>query len=178
MIDITTFDSKGVDRKILCGIVDDLNHEYSKFFKSIEKSYKAVVLLEEERAINNIVRVTDKFGLDNMNPDFLENMKADLQVIRAYTSKQVMKDLEKNFTPMSFLRASKKALLSMEPPMITVEHYFQGIKSIAPKKQLLSRRRKGMIIMNFEGSRFMNFWYPHQAAEMITKILERIRSMS
>lgn len=178
IMDITTFDSKGVDKGLLCEIVDDLNHEYSKFLKSIEKSYKAVVLLEEERAINNIVRVSDKFGLDNMNPDFLENMKADLQAIRAYTSKQAMKELEDNFTPTNFLRASKKALLNMGAPSITVEHYFKGLKSVAPKKQLLQRKSKDRIVMNIEGSRFINFWYPHQASEMITKILERVRDMT
>ena len=175
VIDITTFDSKGVDKDLLRGVVDDINHEYSKFFRESEKSYKAVVLLEEERVINNILRVTDKFGLNNMNPDFLENVKADLEAIKRYTSKEDMKELEASFTPRNFLRYAKKALVSMESPKVTVEHYFTGKKSVAPKKQLLDRKRKGQIIMNFEGSRFMNFWYPHQASLMITKILERVR---
>jgi hypothetical protein len=178
VMDITTFDSKGVDRNLVKEVVDDINEEYSNFFREIEKTYKAVVLLEEERAINNIIRVSDKFGMDKMNPDFLENIKADLNAIKKYTSKEDMKDLEDKFTPTHFLSMSKKALMNMGPPMITVEHYFTGLKSVAPKKQLIARKRKGMIIMNIEGSRFMNFWYPHQAAEMITKILERLRDMS
>jgi hypothetical protein len=175
VIDITSFDSKGVDKDLLQRIVDELNEEYSKFFKEIEKSYKAVVLLEEERAISNIMRVSEKFGMEEMNPDFLENVKADLEAVKKHTTKADMKDLEKNFTPRNFLRYSKKALLNMDPPRVTVEHYFKGNKSIAPKKQLLARKRKDRIVMNFEGSRFINFWYPHQAAEMITKILERVR---
>ncbi len=178
VMDITSFDSRGVDRKILCDVVDGINQEYSKFFREIDKSYNAVVLLEEERAISNIIRVSEKFGLKEMNPDFLENIKADLDAIRAHTSKKDMKDLEKNFTPRNFLRYSKKALLKMEPPRVTVEHYFKGLKSIAPKKQLLAGKRNNRVIMNFECSRFINFWYPHQAAEMMTKILERVRDMS
>ena len=174
IIDITSFDSKGAGSDTLKGIVDDINEEYGKFFREIEKPYKAVVFLEEERAIDNIIRVSDKFGLDDMNPDFLENVKADLDAIRRYTDDEVMKELKESFTPRNFLKASKKALLNMEPPKVTIEHFFKGLKSVAPKKQLMrSRNRK--IIMNFECSRFINFWYPHMAAEMITKIMERLR---
>ncbi len=178
IIDISTFDGKGVDVKLLEGIVSEINEEYGKFFREIEKSYKAVVLLEEERVINNILRVTDTFGLDEMNPDFLENVKADLDAIRRYTDSDVMKDLEDNFTPGNFLRAAKKALVNMEPPRVTTEHYFKSLLSVAPKKQILSRNGRKRIVMNFECSRFINFWYPHQAAEMITKILERVKDSS
>ncbi len=183
IIDISTFDSRGVDRKLLKEIVEDINEEYSKFFHHIDKSYKAVVLLEEERAINNIIRVSEKFGLDDMNPDFLENIKADLDAIRAYTSREVMKDLERDFTPRNFLRASKKALMNMASPRVTIEHFFRGLKSVAPRKQLLMTKKppKGnrrRIVMNIECSRFINFWYPNEAAEIITKILERVRDLS
>ena len=106
-----------------------------------------------------------------MNPDFVENIKADLDAIKRYTSKETIDELRKNFTPRNFLKASKKALVNMEPPRITIEHYFKGTKSVAPKKQLL---RGGRIVMNFECSRFINFWYPHKAAEIMTKIMERM----
>lgn len=177
VIDISTFDGKGVDNKHLREIVDDINDEYRKFFREIEKPYKAVVFLEEERAIDNIIRVSDKFGLDDMNPDFLENVKADLDAIRKYTDPDVMEELKESFTPRNFLNASKKALMNMGPPEVTIEHFFKSLMSVAPKKQLLNgrSRRKGKIVMNFECSRFINFWYPHMAAEMITKIMERLR---
>ncbi len=177
IMDISTFGGRGVDRKLLREIVDEVNDEYRKLFSSMEKAYKAVVLLEEERAIDNIMRVSETFGLKGMNPDFLENIKADLDAIRTYTSREVISELEKNFTPSNFLRASKKALVNMEPPRITVEHFFKASKSVAPWKQLIKRNRK-RIVMNFECSRFINFWYPHQAAEMINKILERACDMS
>ena len=175
IMDISTFDSKGVDKELLGEIVHDVNEEYGKFFREIDKSYKAVVLLEEERAINNILRVSETFGLDGMNPDFLENVRADLDAIRKYTSSGVMKELEKNFTPRNFLRASKKALVNMESPRVTIEHYFRSLKSVAPKKQILRNNSKGRVVMNFECSRFINFWYPHQAADMITRIMERVK---
>ena len=173
IIDISTFNSRGVDRKLIKLVVDEVNEEYRKFLNEIDRAYKAVVLLEEERAINNIIRVSDAFGLDKMSPEFLEGIKADLDAIRAYTDKDVMKELEKNFTPTNFLRASKKALMNMETPRVTVEHFFRGLKSVAPLKQLINSGRK-RIVINIECSRFINFWYPHQAAEMISKILERL----
>jgi hypothetical protein len=177
VIDVSSFDSKGFNKKLLKEVVDDINDEYRKFFNKIEKAYKAVVLLEEERAINNIIRVSETFGMDNMNPDFLENIKADLDAIRAYTDKGLMRELEKNFTPRNFLRTSKNALLNMSSPRITIEHFFKGAKSIAPKEQLFRSNRK-RIVLNFECGRFINFWYPHQAAEMITKIMERASELS
>jgi hypothetical protein len=175
IMDISTFNSKGVDKRLLKEIVEDVNEEYRKFFKEIDRAYKAVVLLEEERAINSMIRVSETFGLDDMNPNFLENMKADLDAIRAYTDKDVMKRLEGDFTPASFLRAARKALMNMEPPRVTIEHFFRGARSVAPKKQLLARKRKGMVVINFECSRFINFWYPNQAAEMITGIISNVR---
>lgn len=177
VIDISTFDGKGANRKVLKEVVEDINEEYSKFLGEIDKSYKAVVLLEEERAIENIIRVSETFGLENMNPDFLENVKADLDAARAYTTKKDIKELEDNFTPRNFLRLSKKALENMGNPKVTVEHFFKGTKSVAPKKQLFSVNRKDRVVLNFECSRFINFWYPHTAAEMIVKILERIHEM-
>ncbi len=175
IMDLSTFNSRGVDRKLLKEVVDEVNDEYRKFLGDIDRAYKAVVLLEEERAINNIIRVSDDFGLDKMNPEFLEGIKADLNAIRAYTDRKVMKELEDNFTPSSFLRASKKALMNMETPRITVEHFFKGLKSVAPHKQLINNKSRKRIVINIECSRFINFWYPHQAAEMITRILERVR---
>lgn len=177
LIDISTFGSRGVDRKLLKEIVEDVNEENREFFGSIDKAYKAVVLLEEERVINNIIRVSDRFGLDDMNPDFLENVKADLNAIRAYTGRDVMKELESDFTPRNFLKAARKALMNMEPPRITVEHFFRASRSVAPWKQLLARRRKGRIVINFECSRFINFWHPHQAADMITDIIKNVREL-
>jgi hypothetical protein len=174
IIDISTFDSRGVDKKLLDGIVDDINEEYGKFFKEIDRAYKAVVLLEEERAVQAIMRVSDSFGLDDMNPDFLDNIKADLDAMRPYVTKDDMKALEEDFTPRNFLSLAKKALMKMEPPRITVEHYFKALKSVAPKKQLLVGRNR-RIVMNLECCRFINFWYPHMAAEMIVKILERAK---
>jgi hypothetical protein len=177
IIDVSTFDSKGFNKKLLKEIVEDINDEYRKFFSKIEKAYKSVVLLEEERAINNIIRVSETFGMDDMNPDFLENIKADLDAIRAYADKDMMKELEKNFTPRNFLRTCKNALVNMGPPEITIEHFFKGARSIAPKKQLIESNKK-RIVLNFECGRFINFWYPHQAAEIITKLMERVHEMN
>jgi hypothetical protein len=174
VIDISTFDGKGVKRRLLEEIVEEINDEYKKFFREIDKVYKAVVLLEEERAISNIIRVSESFGLDRLNPDFLDNVKADIDTVRSHTDKKDMEDLEKNFTPRNFLRVSRKALVNMGHPMVTIEHYFKAKKSVGPKKQLLAQKRNRRVVLNFECSRFINFWYPHTAAAMIVKIMERV----
>lgn len=173
IIDITTFEGKGVDRKLMEDVVNEVNEKNKSFFREIEKECKAYTLLEEERAINNILRVYSSFGLDKMSMDFLENIKSDLAAIGSYAGKEVVEELKGDFSPKNFLRAAKKALVNIEPPRITVEHFFKGTKSYGPQKNLFPT--EGRTVINFECTRFINFWYPHKAAEMITDIISMVR---
>ncbi len=173
VIDITTFEGKGINKKLLEDAVEQVNDKNKQFFSDIDKECKAYTLLEEERAINNIIRVYDTFGLHKVSCDFLDNIKKDLDVINNYAGKEVVSELKKDFTPKNFLKASKKALMKIEPPRITVEHFFKGMKSWGPRDNLFPL--EGRTVMNLECTRFINFWYPHKAAEMITDILEQVK---
>jgi hypothetical protein len=173
VIDITTFEGRGIDKKVLEGIVEEVNEKNKAFFKDIEKECKAYTLLEEERTINNTIRVYNTFGLQRASYDFLDNIKRDLDVIKKNVEPDVIENLKSDFTPRNFLRASKKALMKIEPPRITVEHFFKGMKSWGPRDNLFPL--EGRTVMNFECTRFINFWYPHKAAEMITDIIEKVK---
>ncbi len=174
LMDFTSFDGKGIDKGILEEAVKEVNRKNEKFFKKIEKEYKAVTLIEQERVARTIERVYGKFVLGKRNSsDHAYNIHADMEVIRKLCPKDVFEKLSENFSPRNFLYACKKALENADTPRVTVEHVFKGLRSIGPKKQLLSKRRK---VINVESTAFLNFWYPHKAAEMITDVVERIRN--
>ncbi len=173
IIDITTFDGKGVDRKILGEIIEEVNEKNKSFFREIDKECKAYTLLEEERAINNILRVYNSFGLDKISFDFLENVKSDLAAMEKHIGRDEVSELKKDFSVKNFLKACKKALINIEPPRITVEHFFSGSRSWGPRENLFPL--EGRTVINLECTRFINFWYPHKAAEMITDIMEGLR---
>ncbi len=175
IMDITVLSTKYGLKKHIIDIVEEVNSHYANFFKKVEKSYKRVVYLEEERAINNILRVYRTIGLDKIQMEFLENMKKDLEGLKRYCEESEIDILKENFTTANFLSLTKKALQRCEPPRVTVEHFFKGSKSIGPKKQLFPSDR---IVLNFEPTTFLTFWHPHKGseimAEIITKILERL----
>ena len=173
LMDFTSFDSRGISTKRLQNAVDEINEENRAFFKKIEKAYKAVILLDEERVIQNIKRIYGSFVVKEPGTnDFMENLAGDLKVMEKYCPKDVLKKLKENFTPRNFLYACKKTLENVEPPRVTVEHVFKGKKSIGPKKQVISSRRT---VINVESTAFMNYWYPHKTAEIITDIIRKLR---
>jgi hypothetical protein len=100
-------------------------------------------------------------------------MKNDLSAVERYMGNDAIEDLKKDFSPKNFMRLCKTALLKVEQPRITVEHFFKGAKSGGPKKNLFPT--EGRTVANFECTRFINFWYPHKASEMIADILEGVR---
>jgi hypothetical protein len=176
LMDFTSFDGKGVDIDVLKSAVEEVNRKNSAFFKSIEKEYKALIMLDEERAIQNIKRIFGSFVLNKLRTsDFEDNLAADIKAMEKYCPKPVFKKLMDDFTPENFLYACKKALEKIETPRATVEHVFHGLKSIGPRKQLFPSKRK---VLNIESTAFMNFWYPHKTAEIITDIIERVKNNS
>jgi len=173
IMDISTFDGMGIERDVLKKAVEEVNRKNRDFFKKIEKEYKAVILLEEERIVQNLTRIFGEFppNLNKIENEYVEHFVNDTKVMKKYCPVHVFRKLQESFTPRNFLYACKKALENVETPRITVEHIFKGSKSIGPRKQLLSKKRK---VINIESMAFMNFWYPHKAAEMIVDIIEII----
>lgn len=173
IIDFITFDNQGIDKKFLSEILDELNKKYFDFFKGIEKEFKNVIRLEQERVVSNIQRIYGKFDLKNMDTEFKSNLEMDFERIKEYASKEAIEELEKNFTPERFLRAVDSALERSGKPELTIEKVFFGRLANGPKRKLKPFENK--TIIQVEPSIFLNSWYPNETAEIIGEVIIKIR---
>jgi hypothetical protein len=176
VMDLSTFRGKGIDTGFLKEVVGDINSRYSEFFELTDFEYKNVVYLEQKRIINNILRIYGEFGLQKTKADFLDNLKKDLNVINRYAKKRLVKRLAEDFSPQNFLLATRSVLENIGKPRITVEHVFKGSLAVGAKKQLFPSKDK--IIIQFEPTTFLNFWYPSEASDMIIEVINRVTERS
>ena len=176
VMDLSTFQGRGVDTRFLKRVVSDINTKYSEFFELTDFEYKNVVYLEQKRAINNILRIYGDFDLKRIKADFLINIKKDLRVIKRYANKRLKERLDDDFSPQNFLLATRSALEKIGNPKITVEHVFKSSLAKGPKKQLFPASDK--IIIQFEPTTFLNFWYPNEASDMIIETINRVTERS
>ncbi len=172
IMDFITFNNKGIKKELIDEIVKELNHKYSNFFRSIDQAYKRMIFFEEERMIANLISVYKTFDLNNLKGEALELLKKDLEKIREYAGKYIVKRLDEHFTPQTFLRAVEDALKNSPLPKITVENVFDGSLALGPKRKLFPTADK--IIIEVEPSRFLNFWYPDTTANIIKDLLDMI----
>ena len=176
VMDFTTFDNKGIDKKFLHEILDGLNKKYFDFFKNIEKEFKNVIRLEQERVISNIQRVYGKFDMKHVGVEFKTNLEKDLKRIKEYASKDVVEQLEQNFNPKNFLLAVDSALDHSGIPELTIENVFFGHLAGGPKRKLKPFEKK--TIIQVEPSIFLNFWYPNETAEIINEVVKKIKEQN
>ena len=176
VMDLSTFHGKGIDTRFLKRVVNDINKRYSDFFNITDFEYKNVAYLEQKRVINNILRIYGNFNINNIEADFLANIKRDLKVIRKYSKKRFIERLDDDFSPQNFLLATRSALDRIGKPKITVEHVFKGSLATGPNRQLFPTRYK--IIIQFEPTTFLNYWYPNEASDMIIEVINRVTERS
>lgn len=176
VMDLSTFHGRGIDTKFLKRVVNDINNRYSDFFNLTDFEYKNVAYLEQKRVINNILRIYGEFSINKMEADFLDNIRKDMKTIRRYSSKDLIERLDADFSPQNFLLATRSALENIGNPRITVEHVFKGLLATGPKRQLFPARNK--IIIQFEPTTFLNYWYPNEASDMIIEIINRVTERS
>ena len=176
VMDLSTFRGRGTDTAFLKSVVRDINSKYSEFFELTDFEYKNVVYLEQKRIINNILRIYGDFDLQKIKADFVVNIKKDMGVIRRYADRRLIERLESDFSPQNFLLATRSVLEKISKPRITVEHVFSGSLAIGPKKQLFPT--KDRIIIQFEPTTFLNFWYPNEASDMIIETINRVTERS
>ena len=169
IIDVLSFNSELKEK--LLQTVDKINFKYRLFFKNVEKDYKQMVLFEEKRIVSNILKVHKTFDLNKMNLEFKQDLKKDLEVVKKFAEEHYLKRLEKHFTPKNFIFAVKNALKNIGPPKVTVERAFKGSLSFGPKRMLESSKT----VIQIEPTRFMNFWYPKVAADIIKEIVVKLR---
>lgn len=172
-MDLTTFDSIGVDKIFLQKVVRDINSKYSDFFKQNDFEYKNIVYMEQKRIIANTLRIYGDVEMKKLESDFKTNMKKDMQAIRKYAGKKFNSRLKNDFSPQNFLLATRSALEHIDHPRITVEHVFSGKLAMGTKNQLFPSDKK-RIVIQFEPTTFLNSWYPEAAANMIIEIINRV----
>jgi hypothetical protein len=176
VMDLSTFQGRGIDIRFLKKVISDINSSYSGFFKNNDFEYKNVVYLEQKKVINNLLRIYGDFDMKKTKADFLTNLKKDLRMIKKYTNKRLKERLDDDFSPQNFLLATRSALEKIGYPKITVEHVFKGSLATGPKSQLFPSKNK--IIIQFEPTAFLNSWYPNEASDMIIEIVNRVTEKS
>ena len=176
VMDLSTFEGQGIDRGFLKRTVNRINREYSEFFDMTDFEYKNVVYLEQKKIVNNIIRIYGDFDRQKIRADFLDNIKKDMRAIRKYANRRMVERLDDDFSAQNFLLATRSALEGIGYPKITVEHVFKGKLSVGTVQQLFPTRNK--IIIQFEPTTFLNFWYPDEASNMIIRVINRITERS
>ncbi len=171
LMDLVSFDSKIMDKKTLSDVIEEVNKENLHFLRRIERDYKNAVMAEQERAVVNMLRIYEQFGLDRLKGEFLENLKKDVAAIRKYLGEKAYAHLQRDFSANHFLEKCRFALEKAEYPRITMEHIFKGTGSYAPRRELSTRKR---IVIQFEPVSFMNIWYPQETSDMIVSIINKI----
>ncbi|MBT4334311.1 hypothetical protein HOD61_00660 [archaeon] len=171
IIDIISFEGKGVKLDKLNKVVKDLNKEYAPFLKKIETDYKKMILFEEKRLIFNTIKVFKTFDLNKIKGETKSGILKDIEKIKEYADDNFIRQLSNNFNAKTFLEAVDNALKNAPAPRITVEHAFNGSLAFGPQRKLFPTNKT---IIEVEPSRLMNFWYPEVVAEILEKLLKRV----
>nr|MBI4156290.1 hypothetical protein [Candidatus Woesearchaeota archaeon] len=174
IMDVITFDGKGVDRKTMDEVIIDLNKKYEKFFKSVQKDYKESVVFETRRVVLNILRIYKTIELDKISDEFREDIEKDLLKVNQYADNIALKRIKNSLTPQNFIEAVRNAVNNAPTPHVTIEHAFSGKLAHGPYRKLQPFKDK--IVIEIEPTYFMNFWHPYIAADMIIDILNGVRS--
>jgi len=174
VMDVITYQGRGVKKDIISAIVEKANEKYKGFFKQMEKAYKDEIYLEQRRIIDRIKEVFSEFALDKMKVEYRANILNDMKVVKKYANKDVYEKLRREFNERNFLLAVRSVLRKRITPHVTVESIFKGQKALTMKKPLF---RKGNIIMEVEITRFLGHWYPKKASDIIMDILNDLISI-
>ena len=170
VMDIVVFDQD--HRLRLKEVIKEVNSKYFEFLKKIDPAYRKMVLFEEERFVSNILRVFDSFDLNKIKGEYKSHLMQDLEKIKIFSTPKYYKYLKEEFNPQNFLRAVKSVVENAPAPQITLEYSFDGSLALGPRKKLCPLN--GKVVVEVESSRFLNFWYPEVASEMISDIIEKL----
>lgn len=174
IMDVVTYQGKGVNKEIIRGTVKRINKKYEPFFKKISEHYKNSVLLEEKRAMDRIKEIFSDFNLKKMKIEYRENILKDLKIIEKYADKKIWRKLKKELNEKDFLSGLKSALRRGPHPRVTVEAVFRGDRAVRTKKPLFIKKN---IVMEVECNAFINYWYPDMASEILLELLRNLVSV-
>jgi hypothetical protein len=170
VFDIVSFSGKGIEHDIIKEIVNNTNKKHKDFLTSVHENYKEAVLLEQRRILSRI----DDY-LNTIDQEDFEFLNKDIDVIKKYADKKLVKRLENNFNVKNFLMAVKSVLNRTPEPRMTLESIFTGDLAHGPKNEL--RIGDKNIVLEIEINEFFSKFYPEKMAEIISNIIKEIRSI-
>ncbi len=166
LVDIITFDGKGLSMKTTKNIVRKLNTKYEQLFLSVKILYDKSVHLKHEIGLENIFSKAKSFVLE----EFIER---DKKKIKKYAEPSIVQKLEKNFTPENFMTGIESALRRSPAPRLTIENVFSGKKAFGPKKYLVG---KAKAVVEVEFNEFLNIHFPKISAEILQDFVKEVSS--
>ncbi len=159
ILDLITFDYKGVKKELIEKAVDALNSKYRGFFSKINKFYRKRIVFE------NIMDAEKTVSRNT--PVRKELFRKELAKISRFAGKEFARKLEMNADTKNFIAAVKYAVKNGPMPVITIEQNFSGKKAIAPKKFLLGRGT----VLELEINKFMCEYFPQKTADIILDLI-------
>lgn len=176
IMDVVSFKGKGINVGLVKNVIDELNSEYDDFLKKIGDDYKRAIMNEEKRSVERS-GLADIKALQKPRTDKERHIAKSVKLIRKYAKKSLVDKLENNFDPNNYINAVESALGNAGTPQITLDSIFTSELASAPRKRFyLKEMRKDIISMEIECNQFINYWYPEVAAEMINKMVDKVRN--
>ncbi len=173
VMDIVTFEGKGVDMETLREIVSNINKKNEGFLNEIKDFYYQRILLETKRYLAKLRESGEESDLNSIDPYEKKFIQKDFEVIKRYADPEFTKALEEKFSIENFYSAVKNVLGKDIKPKITIENHFKGEKARTKIDPLL---KKHFLVMEVETNEFIGYWYPEKAAEILLDIISRLRS--
>ncbi|MBW2988538.1 hypothetical protein DRJ48_02200 [Candidatus Woesearchaeota archaeon] len=172
VMDIVTYEGRGVDSATISRVVQEINQKYGKSLRGLAPYYKRFVMTETLRVVSRIERIFGGFGLENLEAEYKVWLKQDLSVIERLADPEVVQQLKQKFNKRNFLAAVRNVLSKKIPPVVTIENFFKGRKALSMKSKFFNRH---FLIMEAEVNAFLGCWHPHLAANIITDIVNMLR---
>jgi hypothetical protein len=173
VMDIVTFEGKGVNSPIIRAIVDEVNAKNDSFLKEIKNFYNERISLETKRYLEKLRESTPSHNLQDVDPYEMKYLTKDFEIIKKYADPKLTKNLEESFTSENFLNCVNNILGKDINPKITIENFFKGKKARTKIDPFFERH---FLVMEAEINEFMGYWYPHEAAEILLSIISKLRS--
>ncbi len=174
VMELITYEGRGVDKKVIETITEKINEKYGKFFRHISKDYKEAIYLEHRRINDRINNTFGDFSLRSLKVEYRKNIMDDIREMKEHADRKVLRRLEKDFSEKNFMAALRSSLKTKTLPRITVERTFRGQKALKTKGPMF---RKGNLAMEVETTNFLGYWYPKKARDIVLDILDDLVSV-
>jgi hypothetical protein len=172
LMDIVTYEGKGVDMETIKGVIAEINRKYGEQLMAMTEDYKATVLLEANRISSRILDVFGEFSQENIDAEYQTWLREDAEMLKKFVEPEMMENLKKGFTQEAFMAAVQAALAKPVIPEITLENFFKGRKALSVKSKFFNKQ---FLIMEVEVNAFFAGWYPSIAADIIVDIVNMLR---